>query len=564
MFRTSKLLTTVMGGGWNPSKSIGGATPALWLRADDLAGADGDAITTWTSREGNAYAFTQTTAEKKPLLKLTTNGIGGQPCVRFDGSNDILVCATTISTSLVGTLIIVYRLSASPSDNQTLLCTSDEDSIIRLLQIGGYYSSTYKNIKIYQDDPVTAADTLAGDTVLVAATAYLFVLTGNGSAYTARVNGAAQTLTAVTGTNSGEWFGTIDNRDNVTIGGVKYTSEVAFTKGDIAEVILYNAVLTAPQIVQVEAYLANRYGPFDRLPQLQQDYIDMEFGALIHFNMATFGVPDIASANQAVDTFAPTDLDIDQWLDACVSAGMTYATLTTKHVDGFALWPTEFTVGENAPYSIGSTAWYAANGSPDIVGLFVAGCNSRGLKPCLYFGIEDTTYEVRSGTDETSDAAAYIAMIETQLGELLTSYGNITAIWTDAWKWHMGYEEIPYATIRDYIKTLQPNCLLVENNHEHTLTNTEIAVYETIVEGAIPAGNILAAEEVNTARVNEHWFFHAADEQDDDDYIAAATIAAAIANANTNHATYTLGIMPGTDGHLPAALVTRLAQIPSA
>jgi alpha-L-fucosidase len=263
------------------------------------------------------------------------------------------------------------------------------------------------------------------------------------------------------------------------------------------------------------------------------------------------------------DVFAPTDLDVDQWLDAAVSARCRYVHFNAKFQTGFAMWPTAYHVDGYDPFSIAQSQWYADNGSPDILGLVVAGCRTRGLKPVLYYSILDQNWEAQTGTNETTNAAGYIAMIEAQLTELLTNYGDITAIWTDGWKWEMGYEEIPYATIYNHIKSIQPDCLLIENNHEHPAVNSEIELYETPVggDGAIPAGNTRLSEEIQPIRTDNHWVYYPADSQADAAIRSAASIAAAITNANANSATYLIAAYADTTGQLPAAIVTRLGQV---
>ncbi len=67
-------------------------------------------------------------------------------------------------------------------------------------------------------------------------------------------------------------------------------------------------------------------------------------------NMSTFSGASgsgtqFASPNINVNTWAPTGMDIDQWLDAAVAGGATFAAFTSKHLDGFSLWPTAFHVG---------------------------------------------------------------------------------------------------------------------------------------------------------------------------------------------------------------------------
>ncbi|MCC8113323.1 MAG: alpha-L-fucosidase [Bacteroidales bacterium] len=41
--------------------------------------------------------------------------------------------------------------------------------------------------------------------------------------------------------------------------------------------------------------------------------------------------------------FCPTDFDASQWAQACADAGMRYVIFTTKHHDGFCLYPTAYT-----------------------------------------------------------------------------------------------------------------------------------------------------------------------------------------------------------------------------
>lgn len=230
---------------------------------------------------------------------------------------------------------------------------------------------------------------------------------------------------------------------------------------------------------------------FADLAALQKAWSAQRCGAMIAFNMSSFvpGNGGWATPNIDPNTFAPTGLNIDQWLDTVVAAGCKYANLTAKHHDGFALWPTAVHATGFAPYSIAQTTWYANNGSPDIVGLFVTKCRQRGLNPVIYFSIWDRTYEIRQNITAASDPTTYISMIEAQLSELL-AYGPLTAIWTDGWGWSFtpttpgavggvgGYAYIPFATLYNYLKAIAPNTLWIENDHAHPTPRSDIEVYE--------------------------------------------------------------------------------------
>jgi hypothetical protein len=66
------------GGGWELSIPLDGLV--LWLRAYDLAGADGDPVAAWVDVV-NGFVAAQATEAKRPVLK--TNILNGRPVVRF-------------------------------------------------------------------------------------------------------------------------------------------------------------------------------------------------------------------------------------------------------------------------------------------------------------------------------------------------------------------------------------------------------------------------------------------------------------------------------------------------
>src|ERR1700740_2371721 len=74
---------------------------------------------------------------------------------------------------------------------------------------------------------------------------------------------------------------------------------------------------------------------------LQQRFVDLRFGMFVHFNMATFQDREWGDPTSPADLFHPGALDTDQWAAAAQSAHITWGCLTTRHHDGFCLWPTK-------------------------------------------------------------------------------------------------------------------------------------------------------------------------------------------------------------------------------
>jgi len=207
------------------------------------------------------------------------------------------------------------------------------------------------------------------------------------------------------------------------------------------------------------------------LHELQQEFIDLRFGMFIHFNMPTFAPDDWPDPDLSPAVFNPTKLDCNQWAAAAKSANMSYGCLTTKHHSGFCIWDTK-------------TTDYNVMNSPckrDVVREYTDAFRKAGLKVMLYYSILDTHHRLRPNMDLNGKKE----MIKAQLRELLTNYGDITALIIDGWDapWsRISYDDIPFNEIYHYIKSLQPNCLVMDLNAakypREALFYTDIKSYE--------------------------------------------------------------------------------------
>jgi alpha-L-fucosidase len=246
--------------------------------------------------------------------------------------------------------------------------------------------------------------------------------------------------------------------------------------------------------------LASNYrpGPGGKpLQDLQRDFVDLRFGMFLHFGILTY-TGSWSKPNLDIKQFNPTKLDPGQWADAAVSAKMKYGVLTTKHHDGFALWPSRA-----SEFNVGHIPW--RDGKGDVVREYVDAFRSRGLLPGFYYSIWDTTEEVAAG-NLTPEKLAYV---KTQLTELLTNYGPIPILIVDGWSWQMGHNAMAYQEIRGLVKSLQPNCLLTDHAHLADPWDMDIVNFEEPRGGWAPAGNTYPAQQeqkVNASGGND-WFW---------------------------------------------------------
>lgn len=177
----------------------------------------------------------------------------------------------------------------------------------------------------------------------------------------------------------------------------------------------------------------------------------------------------------AAEKFNPQDYDPDKWIKAAKEAGFTYAVLTARHHEGFALWPS----------ASGNFSTKNYMGGKDLIKPFVEACRKYGLKVGLYFSPPDWHFEkdfmnflyykaaknpklpkldadlnprTTTPTKEQwqQHYKEYAEHVRTQITELLTNYGKIDLFWFD------GAPPIPNAkevVTKEYLLKLQPEMI---------------------------------------------------------------------------------------------------------
>ena len=177
------------------------------------------------------------------------------------------------------------------------------------------------------------------------------------------------------------------------------------------------------------------------------------------------------------ERFKPDSFSIDKTLNLAKKAGFTYAVFTTKHHDGFALWPSNYGSFNTKKYQEGR----------DFVQEYVQACRKSGLRVGLYYSPPDwyfnreymsfnyggrdpkinlplTDFDIdhkptvlKQRSREFMDA--YKEYTKNQIIELMTNYGKIDMLWFD------GDAGISDCIEQEEIRALQPDILLNPRLH---------------------------------------------------------------------------------------------------
>ncbi|KAL3652991.1 L-fucose permease Glucose/galactose transporter [Castilleja foliolosa] len=146
-----------------------------------------------------------------------------------------------------------------------------------------------------------------------------------------------------------------------------------------------------------------------------------EMALFFHFGTNTYTNSEWGTGHADPSIFNPEALNATQWVNVAKDSGFSRVILTTKHHDGFCLWPSQYT-----DYSVRSSPW--RNGSGDVVKELADAASNCGVQLGLYLSPWDRHEPSYGKTLEYNEY--YLG----QMTELLTGYGEITEVWLDGAK----------------------------------------------------------------------------------------------------------------------------------
>ncbi|WP_316842303.1 alpha-L-fucosidase [Pedobacter gandavensis] len=136
------------------------------------------------------------------------------------------------------------------------------------------------------------------------------------------------------------------------------------------------------------------------------------------------GIPN-STYDSLIYKFNPKSFDATAWAKSAKQMGAKYVTFTTKHHDGFCMWPSKF-----SKYTVAQSPY-----KKDIVKAVVDAYDKEGIDVILYFSVMDWSnpdwrYDLKTKGDSVA-FERFKKFTRNQLIELLTNYPKAKGLWFD-------------------------------------------------------------------------------------------------------------------------------------
>jgi alpha-L-fucosidase len=172
------------------------------------------------------------------------------------------------------------------------------------------------------------------------------------------------------------------------------------------------------------------------------------------------------------ETFNPTGFDPAAWADIARRSGIKYASITTKHHDGFCMWDTATT-----DYRIThSSCPFSSHPRSNIVKEVFDAFRAEGMAISCYFSKSDwnTPYYWHPNWPETNSGPSYnpaehpelwrrfADFTHAQVRELMSDYGKIDVLWLDGGQVRPPELDLNMPALAAMARELQPGLIIAD------------------------------------------------------------------------------------------------------
>jgi alpha-L-fucosidase len=264
--------------------------------------------------------------------------------------------------------------------------------------------------------------------------------------------------------------------------------------------------------------------------------------------------------NTFTNQFNPVKFDANAWARLAHRAGMKYLVITSKHHDGFCLWPSDLT-----EFDVASTPF-----NRDILKELSTACEQQDVRFCTYHSIMDwhhpdylprRKWEVDTRPVDGADFERFRAYLKGQLRELVTDYNPgvlwFDGEWEDTWTHEMGVD------LYDHVRSLNPRILInnrVDKGRKGMQGLTKDGSFRGdfgTPEQEIPAEGLPGVDWESCMTMNRHWGWN----RFDTEWKSTKDLVRKLIDIASKGGNFLLNVGPKADGTFPDEAVERLEGI---
>ena len=278
-----------------------------------------------------------------------------------------------------------------------------------------------------------------------------------------------------------------------------------------------------------------------------KDYGKEQGGASAEWLMNSAKIPGKEYRETLTPQFNPTEFDAKQWVTTAKEAGMKYMVITSKHHDGFCLFATkatDYNVVENTPFK------------RDIIKELSEECAKQDIKFGVYYSqFKDWYHRNRGrGVKGTLSNKEYLALVEKNLDELLSNYGEMSVLWFDTG----GNDVIEADRQGARVRELQPNAVICSRLYSRKVPKDKqkYADFESLPDRMLPAKRMTVDTET-CMTMRHNWGY----DRNDDHWKSEKDIIEFLALCGARGVNLLLNVGPNPEGKLLPEETERLAAV---
>jgi alpha-L-fucosidase len=283
-----------------------------------------------------------------------------------------------------------------------------------------------------------------------------------------------------------------------------------------------------------------------------------EYGGASEWLINSAHIDPMRWERELMPKFNPVKFDPQAWAKVFKESGAGYIVLTSKHHDGFCLWPT----GLN-DYNV-----MTAPAKRDLLGELSRAVRDQGVHMGLYHSFMDwhhPDYLPRREWDHRPPAQTtlepFVGYVHAQLRDLLTRYPEVDLMWFDG-EWESTWTADIGRRTERLVRTLKPS--LVINNRvgpgregmQGFTKGEAFGDYHT-PEQQVPANGLPGQDWESCMTMNGSWGHHAGDHN----WKSARQLIRTLCETASKGGNFLLNVGPTAEGEIPRPCVERLQAI---